>query len=161
MRFFPLFFRFWFHLNLASDMFKWDILKKSLTLTANVPARLFPVLFLWSCSIWAVTYSIGLCHFVRFLSQVVGMSTKNIIFFLIEGVLGPQTYLVKVDGRGQKLGVHTFPDPFGHFGDPSSHFWFCRLCVIAGGERVPPGATRLVLSYGSARPPSFLFGTCH
>ena len=31
----------------------------------------------------------------------------------------------------KNLGVHTFPDPVGHFG-------FCRQCGIAGGEQVPP-----------------------
>ena len=32
--------------------------------------------------------------------------------FLMEGVLGSKTYLVKVDRSDQNLGVDTFPDPF-------------------------------------------------
>ena len=41
-------------------------------------------------------------------------------------------------------GVDTFQDPVGHFGATGGHFEFCRRCGVAGGERVPPGAARLV-----------------
>ena len=38
----------------------------------------------------------------------------------------------------KNLGVDTFPDPFGHFGAHWQAVWRCRLCGVAGGERVPP-----------------------
>ena len=57
--------------------------------------------------------------------------------FLIEGAVGSKNFLLKLTVAPKKQGVNTFPDPFGHLGPPSGPFGFCRLCGVAGGERVP------------------------
>ena len=61
----------------------------------------------------------------------------------------------------KNLGVHTFPDPVGHFGAPWRPFWIlqavwrCRRCGVAGGERVPPSPLFIKFSY---MPPPSCFG---
>ena len=49
------------------------------------------------------------------------------------------TYLAKVDGSAQHLGIDPFPDLVGHFGAPWWPFWVLRRCGVAGPRRRQAG----------------------
>ena len=50
------------------------------------------------------------------------------------------TYLEKVDGSAQNLGVDRFPDPSAILGLLGGYFGFYKQCSITDSERVPLGS---------------------
>ena len=40
-----------------------------------------------------------------------------------------KTYLAKVDGSAQNIGVDPFPDPVGHFGTPGRPVWMFEVLI--------------------------------
>ena len=60
------------------------------------------------------------------------VSRTDVIFYFSHrrGAQFKKLIKQKLMGAPKNLVVDTFPDPIDHFG-------FCRLCGVAGGERVP------------------------